>query len=137
MSVFQKMYRGQTRFDFIAISRTTLKVSLALVLLSLLLMVVRPFNLSIDFTGGVLVTVDNQANATVEEVRADLREVGFRRCARSDHGRGRGCDSSRYRPKSLEPDAQDSLVSAVSSAAGADVNDVNVSCGWSRPLVPR
>ncbi|MGI9643174.1 MAG: protein translocase subunit SecF [Acidimicrobiia bacterium] len=126
MSVFQKMYRGQTRFDFVAISRTTLKVSLALVLLSLLLMVVRPFNLSIDFTGGVLVTVDNQANATVEEVRADLREVGFADARVQITGEGEDA-FIQVQTESLEPDAQDNLVSAVSSAAGADINDVNVS----------
>lgn len=120
------MYRGQTRFDFVAISRTTLKVSLALVFLSLLLMVVRPFNLSIDFTGGVLVTVDNQANATVEEVRADLRGVGFADARVQITGEGED-EFIQVQTESLDPDAQDSLVFAVASAAGADVNDVNVS----------
>jgi preprotein translocase subunit SecF len=45
------MYRGKTHFDFVGASKTSLKVSLALVILSILIIVVRPFNLSIDFTG--------------------------------------------------------------------------------------
>ena len=59
MSVFSKMYRGETKFDFVGISRKTLVVSMTLVVASILIMVIRPFNLSIDFTGGVIVTVDD------------------------------------------------------------------------------
>ena len=125
MSVFKDMYRGQTHFDFVAISRTTLKVSLALVVLSLVLMVVRPFNLSIDFTGGVLVVVENQSGATVEDVRADLRSVGFAD-ARVQITGDDGEEFVQVQTEALDPDEQDSLVTAVAAAAGAGVNDVNV-----------
>ncbi|MFO7700229.1 MAG: hypothetical protein R6W79_06470, partial [Acidimicrobiia bacterium] len=77
MSIFTRMYRGETGFDFIAASRKTLAVSGALIVASLLLILFRPFNLSIDFTGGVIVTVENTTGATVEDIRADLREVGY------------------------------------------------------------
>ena len=49
MSIITKLYRGETHFDFVSVSKTTMKVSFGLVLVSLLIMVVRPFNLSIDF----------------------------------------------------------------------------------------
>lgn len=125
MNTLKVMYRGQTRFDFIAISKTTLKVSLALVILSLVVMIARPFNLSIDFTGGVLVTVEDKANATVDEVRADLREVGFAD-ARVQLTGNEDESFVQVQTEELDPDSQDNLVSAVAAAAGADVNDVNV-----------
>jgi preprotein translocase subunit SecF len=77
MSVLTRMYRGETAFDFVTWSRKALLVSGVLMVASVLLILIRPFNLSIDFTGGVIVTVENQAAATVEEVRADLRNVGY------------------------------------------------------------
>ena len=48
-------------------------VSGILVLSSLLLMIIRPFNLSIDFTGGVLLEVGYPQAANLEEIRADKK----------------------------------------------------------------
>ncbi len=122
MSVFSDLYRGKTKFDFVGISKTTLKVSLALVVLSVLMVLVRPFNLSVDFTGGVIVAVPNNSGATVEEYRADLRSVGF--------GDARVQVSSEgfvtVQTESLDPEEQIELVSVVASTAEADVHQVNV-----------
>jgi preprotein translocase subunit SecF len=41
MSVLNRMYRGETTFDFVAISKKTLIVSIALVVASILMMIVR------------------------------------------------------------------------------------------------
>ncbi|MGI9666986.1 MAG: protein translocase subunit SecF [Acidimicrobiia bacterium] len=123
MSVFSKMYRGETKFDFIAASQKTLIVSAVLVVASLLIMVVKPFNLSIDFTGGVIVTVENKADATVEEIRADLRAVGYADARVQTTSDG----FVQVQTEELSPDEQDELVGAVADAAGADVNDANVS----------
>lgn len=122
MSVFTRMYRGETNFDFIAASRKTLVVSGVLMVASLLLILVRPFNLSIDFTGGVIVTVENEAGATVEEVRADLRSVGYAAARVQITGEG----FIIVQTEALDPDAQDALVEAVASAAGNDTDEVNV-----------
>jgi preprotein translocase subunit SecF len=123
MSIVKKLYRGETHFDFVAASKTTLKVSLGLVLLSVLIMVVRPFNLSIDFTGGVLITVPNQSDATVEEIRADLREVGYSDARVQISGDG----FVTVQTESLPAEEQDSLLRTVTDSVGADVNDASVS----------
>jgi len=131
MSVFKRLYRGETHFDFVKISKTSLKVSAALVLLSVLIMVVRPFNLSIDFTGGVIVTVPVENGATVEEVRADLRDVG-QADARVQISQD-GLDESRLPTLTVQTEAiedtdeQDAFVAAVATSVGAEVNDANVS----------
>jgi len=123
MSIITKLYRGETHFDFVAVSKTTLKVSLALVALSVLIMIVRPFNLSIDFTGGVIVTAPNEANASVEEIRSDLRDVGYSDARVQVSGDG----FVTVQTESLPAAEQDSLVVTVADAAGTDVNEVSVS----------
>lgn len=122
MSVLNRMYRGETEFDFVSISRRTIIVSATLVVLSLLVMVVRPFNLSIDFTGGVIVTVENVADASIEDIRADLRAVGYADARVQITGEG----VVQVQTEALDPDEQDLLVQTVADAAGAEVNDANV-----------
>jgi len=52
MSVFTKLYRGETRFDFIGARRRWYAASLALIAICLLSFVFRGFNVGIDFKGG-------------------------------------------------------------------------------------
>ena len=121
MNVLTRLYRGETHFDFIAISRKTLVVSLAVVILSILVMIVKPFNLSIDFTGGVIITVENDSDATVESIRDELRAVGY--------GDARvqitGDDIVQVQTEALDAEEQDRLTAAVLNATGADPNDLN------------
>lgn len=123
MSVLSRMYRGETRFDFVGASRRTLVVSLILVIASILIMVVRPFNLSIDFTGGVIVSVTNEADASVEDVRAELRSIGYADARVQVTGEG----FIIVQTEALDPDHMDALVASVAGVAGTDVNEANVS----------
>ena len=122
MNMLTRMYRGETSFDFVALSRRTLVVSGVLVVASLVLMVVRPFNLSIDFTGGVIVTVPNDAGASVDEVRTELRDVGYADARVQITGEG----FVNVQTEALDPAQQDDLVVAVAGAAGATASEVNV-----------
>lgn len=123
MSVITRLYRGETHFDFVRISKTTLKISLGLVALSVLIMIVRPFNLSIDFTGGVIVTAPNTAEASVEDIRGDLRDVGYSDARVQISGDG----FVTVQTEALPADEQDSLVRTVAASVGAGVNDASVS----------
>ena len=121
MNVLTRLYRGETRFDFIAISRKTLVVSLAVVILSILVMIVKPFNLSIDFTGGVIITVENNSDATVESIRGELRAVGYGDARVQITGDG----IVQVQTEALNADEQDRLTAAVLNATGADPTDLN------------
>jgi preprotein translocase subunit SecF len=131
MNVFRRLYRGETHFDFVEISKTTLKVSLGLVIAAVLLVIVRPFNLSIDFTGGVIVTVPNVSGATVGEISADLRAVG-QGDARIQISHD-GLDSERLPTVTAQteviedPTEQDELLTAIATAVGSTANDANIS----------
>ncbi|MGB9358799.1 MAG: protein translocase subunit SecF [Acidimicrobiia bacterium] len=122
MSVFTKIYRGETHFDFVGTSKKTLWVSLGLVVISLLLLVVRPLNLSIDFTGGVVVTVENQSGADITEVRDALARVGESGARVQLTGEG----FILIQTEALDAAAQDELVVVAAEVAGVAVNEVTI-----------
>jgi len=123
MNVLSRMYRGETTFDFVGTSKRTLIISLVLVASSIVIMLVRPFNLSIDFTGGVIVTVENEAGAAVDEIRADLRDIGYADARVQVTGDG----FVTVQTEALEADEMDILVVTVADAAGTNMNNANVS----------
>jgi preprotein translocase subunit SecF len=122
VSVFTDMYRGETSFDFVGGSRRTLMVSAVLVVLSVILIIVRPFNLSIDFTGGTVVVVTNDAGASLEEVRAEMSSLGQGGARVQLTGDG----FIRVQTEALDPDAQDALIAGIADVAGAQVEEITV-----------
>lgn len=122
MSVFTRMYRGETHFDFVGASRRTLWVSAAFVVLSLLLLLVRPLNLSIDFTGGVIVTVENRVDAEITDVRVALTGIGQGGARVQLTGEG----FILIQTEALDAQKQDELIDAVAAAAGVTVNEVTI-----------
>lgn len=65
--------RGIPRYDFMRYSKATMWLSAALVLLSLLSIGLKGFNLGIDFTGGILLDRQLGRAATAAEVRDVLQ----------------------------------------------------------------
>jgi len=122
MSVLTKMYRGETHFDFVGISKKTLIVSAALVVLSLVMLLVRPLNLSIDFTGGVIVTVENEAGADITVVRSSLDDIGQAGARVQLTGDG----LILIQTEALDAASQDELVLTSAAVAGTDVNAVTI-----------
>ncbi len=64
-------------FDFVGKRRIAGVISLALVLASITLLVVRGLNLGLDFTGGTLVELEFAQPVEVKEVRERLVKAGF------------------------------------------------------------
>lgn len=122
MSVLTRMYRGETHFDFVAISKKTLIVSAALVVLSILMLVVRPLNLSIDFTGGVIVTVENEADASITVIRSSLADIGQAGARVQLTGEG----FILIQTEALDAATQDELIQTAADVAGTDVNEVTI-----------
>lgn len=63
--------------DFMGKRKPAMFISLALVLLSLVLIVARGLNFGIDFTGGTVVEVGYQESADLDLIRKTLSENGF------------------------------------------------------------
>ena len=75
MTSFGSLYRNQSNIDFVPLWRKGLMLSTALVTISLLALLLRGFNLGIDFEGGTAWTVP-AADVEVGEARDALRPVG-------------------------------------------------------------
>ena len=124
MSIFTRLYRGDTHFDFVGASKRTLIVSGVLIVLSLVALVVRPLNLSIDFTGGTVIVVTNESGASVEDVRSALRDVG-EGSARVQLT-GESGEGILIQTEALDAAEQDELIVAVADVADAGIDEVSV-----------
>ena len=75
MSRLQRLWRNQTQVDFPELWKTTLKVSAALILISVIALLVRGVNLGIEFEGGT-VWEASAPDVSTADVRDALRGVG-------------------------------------------------------------
>ena len=122
MNVFTRMYRGETSFDFVAMSKKTLIGSAIAIVLSVVILIVHPLNLSIDFTGGTVIIVENTAGVSIEDVRSAVGEVGQEGAKIQLTGEG----FIQIQTEALDAGEQDAIVVVIADAVGSDVNDVTV-----------
>jgi preprotein translocase subunit SecF len=76
MSAIVRLYRGQNNYDFVRLWRWSLRLSVALVLISIVALGGRRLNLGIDFEGGLSWQV-KAPGVTVEQTRDALRSLGL------------------------------------------------------------
>jgi preprotein translocase subunit SecF len=122
VSVLTRMYRGETDFDFVSASKRTLIGSGVLIVLSLVLLVARPLNLSIDFTGGTILIVENETEASIEDVRSALGSVGQAGARVQLTGEG----FILIQTEALDAATQDEIVVVTAQVAGRSVDDVTI-----------
>ncbi len=122
MNVMTRMYRGETTFDFVAMSKKTLIGSAIAIVLSVVVLIVHPLNLSIDFSGGTVIIVENPSALSIDEMRSAVGEVGQEGAKIQLTGEG----FIRIQTGALDAAEQDTIVVVVAEAAGVDVNEVTV-----------
>ncbi|MDQ1731474.1 MAG: preprotein translocase subunit SecF [Pseudonocardiales bacterium] len=76
MSIFSKLYRGETRFDFIGTRRRWYAASALLIVICILSIAFRGFNVSIDFKGGTQFQLPKGANVTVTSAQNAMQSAG-------------------------------------------------------------
>ena len=123
MSLFGRLYRGETSFDFVGARRTFLIISSILLVVSALSLAIRGLNLSLDFRGGVAVETENPANAAVAEVREALAPLGLSDARIQLLADGQDL---RVQTQALDAEQTDELVRAVAAVAGTEVIDTSV-----------
>ncbi len=121
MSFMSTLYRGDHHFDFPAMWRKALTVSLALVVLSLGALVVRGLNLGIEFEGGTSWEVQ-APGASVADAREALSGTG----AETGKIQTVGSDSIRVRADIDDLDDVAMITSDLAEFAGVDEADVSV-----------
>jgi preprotein translocase subunit SecF len=125
MSLFSRLYRNETTFDFVGRKRIGFTISAILLALSIGSLLVRGLNLGVDFEGGTVVEVANQTGASVADVRDALRPFGLE-TATVQLTSG-GTEGIRVEAEIIDdPVEEEAVVAAIATVAGAEANDASV-----------
>ena len=134
--IAERLYTGQLSYDFMKARKFWFTFSAVLVALTLLVLLVRPLNLGIEFNGGT----DFQApmsiqQGTVDEVRAQMADVAVEDLAPQVFALGE--DAIRVQTRALSPDETNVVRAEVARIAGSPVNDVTynaISGSWGEQI---
>jgi len=126
MSLWRNLYRGETDFDFVRRRRRFLLISATLIAVSLLSLLVRGLDGSVDFTGGAIVEAPNVSGEDVAGYRDGLAAIGQDGARVQLRTEPDGSETVTVQTEPLDVDGRDTLVEAVASVAGVEPNDTSV-----------
>jgi preprotein translocase subunit SecF len=125
MSVFARLYRNETTFDFVGRKRIGFTISTILLVISVGSLVGRGLNLGVDFEGGTVIEVTNTSGARVAEVRDALRPFGLE--SATVQLTSGGNEGIRVEAEIIEdPAEEEAVVAAVAGVAGTAANEASV-----------
>ncbi|MPZ52699.1 MAG: protein translocase subunit SecF [Acidimicrobiia bacterium] len=121
MSLLKRIQRGETEFAVFANRRRFFLVAAALILLSFGGLIFRGLNLGVEFTGGLLVTVENPNGASVAETTDAIRSAGIGDVTVQEVDGGA---SIRIRTPEFDSATEGELMETISTVAGAEPSDL-------------
>ena len=124
MTAISRLYRGETSIDFRPLWKRSVAISAALVVISLLLLLIRGLNLSIDFEGGGVWEVPVDGSVTVAEGRAAAGIPEARVQLVEDPDRG---TFLRVQSGTADIDRSPEIVAALAELGGVPGDEVSVS----------
>lgn len=136
LGIAERLYTGQTSYDFIKNRRLWFIVSAVIIVASLLLLAWRGLTLGIEFSGGT----DFQApmsvqQDTVDQVRAQVANLPVEDLAPQVFALGQ--DTIRVQTRALSPDETNLVRAEVANIAGSSVDDVTynaISGSWGEQI---
>ena len=132
MSLFNRLYQGETSFDFIGRRRTWYAISGTVLAICLLSLIFRGFNLGVDFTGGAVFEFEPTRATNVTEVTETVTDAGVVGEVRVEKI-GSDIGSYRVKTKTLTPEQVDKVSAALAKDYGVkaeDINPTSVSATW-------
>ncbi len=124
MSLLDDLFAGQSTIDFRPRWRISLRVGFALITISLLLLLVRGLNLSIDFQGGGVWEVPVAEDVTVADARAAVTAIEDARIQLVGTSSG---NQVRLQAGTEALERSDDIVSQMAELGGVDRDAVGVS----------
>jgi preprotein translocase subunit SecF len=137
-SIWSKLYRGETSFDFVGHRRRWYTISLTVILIGLIALGVKGLNFSIDFKGGTVWEVPSEASVShvrdvVGGVSSDLRQANIQILTDRTTGRRTvrvSAEANATKDKSKVTRVTDALAKMAGvSASDVTLNDVGASWG--------
>ena len=122
MSTWGDLYNGRTSYDFVGNWKRWFAGSAIALIVSVFSLLMLHLDLSIDFTGGTIITAENASDATVASYRSALSDVGQQGATVQITG----ANQVIVQTESLPSGDQDALVEVVAAVAGVSFDDTNV-----------
>ena len=119
----RRVYRGETSYDFMSRKNLYFTIAGTLVALSLISIIFRGFEFSIDFTGGTVLEAPNTSGSSLVEYREAVAVVGQGDARIQLTGDGEGVFLTTEALSNIDLDA---LIDALADQAGVDGDDVSV-----------
>ncbi len=128
-----RLYRGEVSFDFIGRKRVFYLISASLILISLVALLVRGLNYSVEFKGGTLFQF-KAANVTISEVGATAKAGGAPDDPIVQQLTGGGVPGWQVQTQPLTEKQVTSVEDALSSRFHAQVSVNSVGASWGRDI---
>ena len=122
MSLGNRLYRGETAFDFIRDRKRYFFLSAVVILISILSLSTRGLDGSVDFTGGTIIEAENRLGVDDGDVLAALDGFGLG----SIRVQFTGSNRVRVQTETVATSDQDALVLAVADVVGVAFDETNV-----------
>ncbi len=139
--VLGRLYRGETNFNLVGNRKRWYLASAIIILICLVSMVFRGFNVGIEFAGGNQYLLDVKPGTTLSQVRGAVEGEGIQVSSAQTAGRGA---TQKYviRTEKLNPQSDASKINAVEAAlkqAGKvdTVNYSQVSSSWGKEITQK
>lgn len=135
MSLWSRLYRGQTRFNIVGHRRRWFMVSGILLLIALVSLTTRGLNLGIEFEGGVVWEVP-AGDASVAEARSAIAPFGLAD-ATIQRVESDGDTELRIASEPLDVEESDAVTAALVEVTGASDDEVNLTSigpSWGREI---
>jgi preprotein translocase subunit SecF len=126
MSLWRSLYRGETEFDFMQHRRRYFIISAALIGISLLSILVRGLDGSVDFTGGTIVAAPNASAVDVGEYRSELSSIGQGGARVQIRSERDASEIVVVQTEALSVADRDVLVVTIAGVAGVDENETTI-----------
>ena len=135
--IVYRLYHGETAFPLIQRRKAFYVASGILVLIDLVSMNFRGFNLSVEFEGGSAFTAPDKSHSSVADVRKAVTDAGVSDPIVQTVKTTDGSTSFQVETESLEIADQDKVSAAIAKVVGVEVNDVSVksvSSSWGKQV---
>jgi preprotein translocase subunit SecF len=134
-SIWQRLYHGETAYDFVGRFRMWVAVSLVVIAIGLVSLVTRGFNLGIDFEGGVVWELA-QSDASVVDAQQVVEDEGLEGVTVQTLT-AEGESRLRIESEAIDLDTADVVTEKLADLTGTDVEDVSftsVGPSWGREI---
>ncbi|MBT8225932.1 MAG: protein translocase subunit SecF [Dactylosporangium sp.] len=139
MSLFRRLYRGETRFGFIAHRKRWYIASAVILLICVGSMAFRGFNFGIEFAGGNQFLVAAQSGTSLDTVRSAVEGTGVEVSSAQERGQG-ASRSYVIRAPELSDEQRVAVKQAIADAGRVSTDEVNsseVSSSWGRSVTQK